>query len=209
MNAVRLEVFHQMRSFLADAVGAEDAAAFAASLPYALKALLAQEDAGNDWAPAREFSMLMAAVDLQALPQLNHFFLRFGRVFVENHAARFSPDCSAAASLASLFRRSRPAAVMALARQFQADLESLRQWFSPLDAAVDEKFSLQSMRFHLGARPALLPAFCELMLGIAAGILEMRRVPYVRITEEICRLEGHDLCSFLLELEPESPLSFL
>ncbi len=207
MNAVRLEVLHQMRSFLADIAGAPDTTAFVASLPYTLKSLLAREGDADAWVESRDFSMLLAAIDLQALPQLEKFFLNFGKLFIENHAECF--PAFHAHSLASLFFRSRQSAVLTLARQFQKDLETLRRWFSPLDIAVDEKISLQTLRFHLAARPAPLPAFCELMLGFATGLLEIHHVPYVRISEENCQLDGHSICSFLIELEPESPLSFL
>lgn len=207
MNAVHLEVLYHMHAFFADIVGVSDTAAFVASLPYTLKAILARTQDQDTWVPSRDFSMLLAAIDLQALPQFDKFFLRFGRIFVENHATCFV--ASSSQSMASLFRRNHHLAILSLAKQFQSHFETLRTWFLPLDLAVDEKISLQMLRFHLAARPSPLPVFCELILGITTGFLELHHVPYLRILEENCRTEGHGICSFLIELEPANPLSFM
>lgn len=207
MNAVHLEVFYQMHTFLADIVGVSDTAAFVASLPYTLKSILARTHDQDTWIPSRDFSMWLAALDLQALPQLDKFFLRFGRVFVENHATCFG--ASSSHFMVFLFHRNPHVAILSLAKQLQSNFETLKTWFLPLNLAVDEKISLQMLRFHLAARPSPLPVFCELIMGITTGLLELYHVPYLRIFEENCHIEGHGICTFLIELESANPLSFM
>ncbi len=208
MNAVRVEVLELMRGHLSDLMG-DEMAGFLASLPYALKALLIRDSFDDAWIGSREFSMLLAAIDLQPRPQLSNFCLDFGRLFIETHAQHFPFVSPENASLSSLFGHSRQAAVLTLARQLGSDLERLQEWFRPLEAAVDERISLQQLHFHVAARPVHLPAFCEMMLGMAAGFLEIRHVPYVHIQEISCRLGGYGICTFAVVLEPENPLSFL
>lgn len=203
---VRLEVMRQMRDVLVERAGASSAGVFLASLPYPVKALLALEGSGEIWVNAREFAMFLAAIDLQVGYE-ESFSVLLGKAFVEKNSAKFLSFVPP--NPARFFAFGRTEGTLVLARVFQRQLDLLGDWFFPLELAIDEKISPNRLVCHMGARPTPLPAFCEMIMGVMAALLEMHHAPYVRVVEERCQTDGDPLCSFAIEMESPNPLSFL
>lgn len=208
--SVRQEVFSDLREYFTEAIGEVAFSRFVAMLPTTLKMIFANEGDRDAWVGAREFAILLAAVDMQVHPMLADFGAGWGRHFVVARAPEFVGDLSSGQldSLSRMFQHKRTTSILHVAARLQKGLETLPRWFQPLELAVDERVSPSQLVFNTQARPANLPLFCNVLAGLAGGILELHRIPYLRIHEEFCMTSGHLACSFVILFEPETPLSF-
>ena len=207
---VRQEVFADLREYFTETIGEVAFARFLSLLPATLKMVFAREGDPDAWIPAREFSILLAAVDMQMHPMLADFGAVWGRRFVTSRAGEFVGDLTTSQldALSRMFHQKRSTSILHVASRLQRGLERLPDWFFPLEAAVDERVSPSQIAFHALARPVNLPLFCSVIAGFAGGILELHRIPCLRIHEESCMTTGHTACSFVILFEPETPLSF-
>ncbi len=208
--AVRQEVFNDLRVYFTESIGEVAFSRFVAMLPTTLKMVFARGEEPDAWVGAREFSILLAAVDMQVHPMLADFGAGWGRHFVAARAPEFIGDLTPGQldALSRGFHHKRSTTILHVAARLQKGLETLPRWFSPLELAVDERVSPTQLVFNAQARPANLPLFCNVLSGLAGGILELHRVPFLRIHEEFCMTSGHLACSFVILFEPETPLSF-
>jgi len=208
--AVRQEVFSDLREYFTEVIGEVAFSRFAAMLPTTLKMIFANEGDPDARISAREFSILLAAVDMQMHPMLADFGAGWGRHFVAARAPAFVGDLSSGQldALSRAFHQKRSTSILHVAARLQKGLELLPCWFEPLELAVDERISPSQLVFNAQARPAKLPLFCNVLAGLAGGILELHRIPFIRIHEEFCMTSGHLACSFVILFEPETPLSF-
>jgi len=210
-HSVRQEVFVDLRNYFIDNIGEVAFARFLSLLPTTLKMLFARDDDPEVWVSAREFSILLAAVDMQAHPMLMDFGTAWGRHFVVSRANHFVGDLTPSQidSLVRLFHQKRSSAILHVASRLQRGMELLPRWFMPLNMAVDERISPSQIAFNAQARPVNLPLFCNILSGFAGGMLEIHHIPFLRIHEEFCMTSRHMACSFVIQFEQESPLSFL
>jgi predicted hydrocarbon binding protein len=208
--SIRQEVFIDLRRAFTETIGEVSFARFMSLLPTSLKLILARDDNPDAWVPAREFSILLAAVDMQAHPMLVDFATAWGHQFILNRTREFVGDLTPSQidSLVHMFHQKRSNAILHVASRLQKGMELLPRWFYPLDVAVDERVSPSQLVFNAQARPVNLPLFCNVLSGLAGGILAAHRIPFLRIHEEYCMTAGHMACSFVILFEPETPLSF-
>ncbi len=205
------EVFLDFRMFFTETVGEVAFARFVHLLPTTLKALFARDPVPGAQVPARLFTVLWAAVDLQVHHQFMDFATQWGQHFILAREKRFTADLSPTQleKLPELWMRNRSTAILAVANRLQTGMDLLGEWFSPLALAVDERISPSNLSFNAHVRPVSLPLFCDVLAGFASGLLMIHHIPFLRIQETFCMTDGHLACSFQILFEPETPLSFL
>ena len=208
--SVRQEVFLDLRQYFTETIGEVAFSRFLALLPTSLKLVFARDDEPDAPISAREFSILLAAVDMQVHPMLGDFGASWGRHFIVSRAREFTGDLTPGQldSLVRMFHQRRSSAILHVAARLQKGLELLPRWFYPLDVAMDERISPSQLAFNAQARPVNLPLFCNVLCGFASGILEVHHLPFLRIQEEFCMTSGNMACSFVILFEQETPLSF-
>ncbi|MBN2723728.1 MAG: hypothetical protein JXR95_06625 [Deltaproteobacteria bacterium] len=168
-------------------------------LPVREKMLLSMEPEDREWINAMSFAVVMAATDIHITTQIEDFSYEFGRYFIEENKIVFMQEYSPSENKRKdIWGENTASRILQIALKLEKLLPLLSLWMDPIVLTVDEKIFGNEIRINMTSHPIKLPIFCDFILGVIVGLLELIGVADAEISEEKCMLTGSTHCVFLI-----------
>ncbi|MBU1218401.1 hypothetical protein KKF34_11735 [Myxococcota bacterium] len=197
---VQRELFPLFKQYFMDTMGSVSFQRFLTLLPAREKLLLSSDFSEREWSQALSFAVILAATDIHITHQMEDFGFELGRYFVEENRfvflEQFSPPGDSGGSKKEMWGENTGSRILNIATKIEKLLPLMNLWFDPITFKLDERITNYEFRIHMTERPIKIPIFCDFILGVIAGILEMIGISDAEIMEEKCLLSGDGSCTF-------------